>query len=86
MDATTTATPTASGRAAMAAPMNRWRRLSRNRWLVRLFKALLTVDIVTTMTFLRVCLLPGNPAGVYMQSLVQQYGLSSCSSSCKSGS
>jgi peptide/nickel transport system permease protein len=60
----------------MAVPMNRWRRLSRNRWLVRLLKALLTVYSVTTITFFRVRLLPGNPTGVYIQSLVQQYGLS----------
>ena len=76
MDATTTATTTVSGRAAMAAPMNWWRRLSHNCWLVRLFKALLTVYSVTAITFFRVRLLPGNPAGVYIQSLVQQYGLS----------
>ena len=76
MDATATATPRASGRAAMAAPMNRWRRLWRNRWVICLFKALLTVYIVTTITFFLVRLLPGNPAGVYIQGLVQQYGLS----------
>ena len=76
MDATTTATPMVSGRAAMAAPMNRWRRLWRNRWVICLFKALLTVYIVTTITFFLVRLLPGNPAGVYIQGLVQQYGLS----------
>ena len=76
MDATTTARPAVSGRAAMAAPMSRWRRLWRNRWVMRLFKALLTVYIVTTITFFLVRLLPGNPADVYIQGLVQQYGLS----------
>jgi peptide/nickel transport system permease protein len=60
----------------MAAPMSRWRRLWRNRWVMRLFKALLTVYIVTTITFFLVRLLPGNPADVYIQGLVQQYGLS----------
>lgn len=75
MDATTTTTTAVSARAATAARVSRWQRLWRNRWGVRLFKALLTVYIVITITFFIVRLLPGNPADVYIQTLIQQYGL-----------
>jgi peptide/nickel transport system permease protein len=46
-------------------------------WLVRrLFKAVLTVFIVTTGTFFLVRLLPGNPVDTYIQTQIAQTGVS----------
>lgn len=48
-----------------------------NAWLVRrLFKAVLTVFIVTTGTFFLVRLLPGNPVDTYIQTQIAQTGIS----------
>ncbi|MGZ0147272.1 ABC transporter permease [Kribbella sp. WER1] len=48
-----------------------------NAWLVRrLFKAILTVFIVTTGTFFLVRLLPGNPVDTYIQTQIAQTGVS----------
>jgi len=52
-----------------------WARLRRNRWAMRIVKALLTIYIVVTLTFFLVRLLPGNPADVYIQNLISQYGM-----------
>jgi len=48
-----------------------------NAWLVRrLFKAILTVFIVTTGTFFLLRLLPGNPVDTYIQTQIAQTGVS----------
>jgi peptide/nickel transport system permease protein len=48
-----------------------------NAWLVRrLFKAILTVFIMTTGTFFLVRLLPGNPVDTYIQTQIAQTGVS----------
>jgi peptide/nickel transport system permease protein len=48
-----------------------------NAWLVRrLFKAVLTIFIVTTGTFFLVRLLPGNPVDTYIQTQIAQTGIS----------
>jgi peptide/nickel transport system permease protein len=49
--------------------------LRRSRWVTRIIKALLTIYVVITLTFFLVRLLPGNPADVYIQTLIQQYSM-----------
>ncbi len=72
MAATTTVSPVVR----TAPHVGAWTRLRHNRWIVRLFKAALTIFIVISITFFLVRLLPGNPADVYISNLVSQYGIS----------
>lgn len=46
-----------------------------NYWLVRILKAILTIYLVTTLTFFLVRLMPGNPVEAFIVNLVQVQGL-----------
>lgn len=48
------------------------RRLFKNYYLLRLLKALLTIYIVTTLTFFLIRLMPGNPLDIYISQQVAQ--------------
>jgi peptide/nickel transport system permease protein len=48
----------------------------RNYVLRRVLKALLTIFLISTMTFFLVRLLPGNPVETYINTLIGQYGMS----------
>ncbi len=50
------------------------RRLTRFYVLRRLFKAVLTIWLVATITFFLVRLMPGSPVEVYIHTLISQYG------------
>ncbi len=52
------------------------RRISKNYVLRRILVAIAKVWIVTTLIFFLIRLMPNNPVDVYVQELVQQYGMS----------
>ncbi len=60
--------PLALARAAKAA--------ARSYVLRRVLKAVLTIFLITTLTFFLVRLLPGNPVEAYITALIGQYGMS----------
>jgi len=70
------ATLTQSPPALAVTPRGRLWRITNNYYVNRIFKALLTIFIVMTLTFFIVHLMPGSPVEVYVQSLIGQYGLS----------
>ncbi|HYW89644.1 MAG TPA: hypothetical protein VFB50_17860, partial [Chloroflexota bacterium] len=41
----------------------------------RVLKAVLTIFLISTMTFFLVRLLPGNPVDTYINTLIGQYGM-----------
>lgn len=75
MDAATTTAAVQTTPVTKASRESRWSRLRHNFWFGRLLKAVLTIYIVVTITFFLVRLLPGNPADVYIQNLITQYGM-----------
>src|SRR5438477_12678352 len=50
--------------------------LYRNYVVRRVLKAILTIFLITTLTFFLVRLLPGNPIETYINALIGQYGMS----------
>jgi len=52
-----------------------WAKIVRSFWLRRLTKALFTIFVVVTLTFFLVRLMPANPVEVYINSLIEQYGI-----------
>ena len=50
-------------------------RLARSYVLRRVLKALVTVFLITSLTFFLVRLLPGNPVDTYINTLIAQYGV-----------
>src|SRR5215472_17071655 len=52
------------------------RAAARNYVVRRVLKAVLTIFLITTMTFFLVRLLPGNPVDTYISVLIGQYGMS----------
>ncbi len=52
------------------------RRIARNYYLGRVVKAVVTIFLVTTISFFIVHSMPGSPVEVYMQTLIAQYGMS----------
>jgi len=51
-------------------------RIVRNYYVGRLAKALVTIYLVTTISFFIVHLMPGSPVEVYIYTLIAQYGMS----------
>src|SRR5918912_2053009 len=47
----------------------------RNYVLRRVLKALVTIFLITSLTFFLVRLLPGNPVDTYINTLIAQYGV-----------
>jgi len=60
--------PTALGRAVGT--------VSRSYVVRRVFKAVVTIFLISTLTFFLVRLLPGNPVETYINTLIGQYGMS----------
>ncbi len=52
-----------------------WARIVRNFWVRRTAKALFTIFVVVSLTFFLVRLMPGNPVEVYINSLIEQFGI-----------
>lgn len=50
-------------------------RIARNFWVRRTAKALFTVYVVVTLTFFLIRLMPGSPIEIYINSLIEQYGI-----------
>lgn len=48
----------------------------RNYVIRRIFKAALTIFLITSLTFFLIRLLPGNPVETYINALIGQYGMS----------
>src|SRR5579859_4427582 len=44
--------------------------------LQRVFKAIITIFLITSLTFFLIRLLPGNPVETYINTLIGQYGMS----------
>src|ERR1041385_4801800 len=51
------------------------RQAYRNYVVRRVFKAWLTICLITTLTFFLIRLLPGNPVDTYINTLIGQYGM-----------
>jgi peptide/nickel transport system permease protein len=52
-----------------------WTRITRNFWVRRTTKAVFTIFVVVSLTFFLVRLMPANPIEVYINSLIEQFGL-----------
>ncbi len=52
-----------------------WTRFLRNFWVRRTAKALFTIFVVVSLTFFLVRLMPGNPIEVYINGLIEQFGI-----------
>lgn len=52
-----------------------WTRVVRNFWVRRLAKAIFTIFVVISLTFFLVRLMPANPIEVYINGLIEQFGI-----------
>ncbi|GAB4558911.1 MAG: ABC transporter permease [Anaerolineae bacterium] len=57
------------------ARLSLWSRILRNFWVRRGAKALFTIFFVVSLTFFLVRLMPGSPIEIYINSLIEQYGI-----------
>ncbi len=52
-----------------------WSKFTNNFYVGRIFKAAITIYVVTTISFVVVHLMPGSPVEVYIQTLISVYGI-----------
>lgn len=66
------ASPTAAARPQAPTAGAAWRKVWKNYYIRRIIKAIVSIFVVTTLTFFLIRLMPGNPLDIYIATQMQQ--------------